>query len=143
MGHHINDKGEFQSDKFPQLPPDYVAINMKHEHNWPVLAALAVTYRDKKPDFAEDILTRLDSLHRAKKKDITFILNGRPITNPHPIRVSHEELCALAEQPFDSSITYESGVRAGLLKPSGFLKIEDGMVLHVTGATPVREPGDA
>ena len=66
MGHHINSKGEFDSDKFPNLPPDYVAINIKHPHNWPVIAALAEVYKDRKPEFSEDLLIRLDSLRREK-----------------------------------------------------------------------------
>ena len=29
MGHHINEKGQFQSDKFPELAPDKIVLSFK------------------------------------------------------------------------------------------------------------------
>ena len=62
MSHHINDKGEFQSDKYPDLPPDKIIISFKHSQTWRGLALIAKDYDATDPDLAADIRTRLASI---------------------------------------------------------------------------------
>ena len=59
MGHHINENGEFQSDKHPELPPDKVIVSFKDTNAWPALRELARHYEDVDPEFAADIRQRL------------------------------------------------------------------------------------
>lgn len=59
MGHHIDDQGRFQSDKYPDLPPDKVVVSFKDSHALPALMALARGYIQTDPEFAADILERL------------------------------------------------------------------------------------
>ena len=61
MGHHINKDGQFQSDKYP-VPPDMVMLSFHDRLARFPLAYLAAWYREKNPEFAEDIATRLNSV---------------------------------------------------------------------------------
>lgn len=55
MGHHINEKKQFQSDLHPELPPNKIIVSFDHPQSWPALAALAEGYEDTDPELAEDI----------------------------------------------------------------------------------------
>ena len=59
MGHHINKKGQFQSDKYPDLPPDKIILSFKDEAAKRALAVFASYTKDK--ELAHDILERLGS----------------------------------------------------------------------------------
>ena len=59
MGHHIDDQGRFQSDKYPNLPPDKIIVSFKHPDAWPALAALAEAYQMRDEELAADIRERL------------------------------------------------------------------------------------
>lgn len=61
MGHHINDKGEFQSDRHPELPPDHILISARHPEAGPALYALAMAIKESEPDRAVRILEALES----------------------------------------------------------------------------------
>lgn len=63
MGHHFNDKGEFQSDKHPELPPDRIRLNLRNPRSKRALLVLAEDYEDTDPELAEDLRTRLETLH--------------------------------------------------------------------------------
>ena len=54
-GHHINDKGQFDSDKFADLPAGLVAINTEKPRNWPGLLLIADAYQEKDSEFADDL----------------------------------------------------------------------------------------
>lgn len=70
MGHHIDEKGRFQSDKYPELGPDKVVISLKDRRTWEGLRMIATAYcatrnRDRRAEereFGKDLLARLDSL---------------------------------------------------------------------------------
>lgn len=62
MGHHINEKGEFQSDKHPELPPDRIRINFQNPRSHRALWYLASDYQSEDSELAEDIRTRLKAL---------------------------------------------------------------------------------
>ena len=62
MGHHFNNKGEFQSDKH-DLPPDRIRLNLKNPRSKMALLALADAYQDSDPELATDLRTRLAVLH--------------------------------------------------------------------------------
>lgn len=64
MGHHIDDQGRFQSDKYPELPPDKVVISLTDKRAWYSLLLLADAYRDDDPEFAEDLKARVQQLSR-------------------------------------------------------------------------------
>jgi len=57
MGHHINEKGEFQSDKYPELEPDKFLLNFKD----PVARDAIRLYAEKtdNKELSEDLLKRL------------------------------------------------------------------------------------
>ena len=57
MGHHINEKGEFQSDLHPELPPDKFLLSFKD----PVAREAIRLYAEKTDmkELAEDLLKRL------------------------------------------------------------------------------------
>lgn len=59
MGTHINDKGQFQSDKYPTCPPDKVPLSV----NDPTAQHLLWQYADIREavdfDFAHDLRSRL------------------------------------------------------------------------------------
>ena len=55
MGHHLNENGKFQSDKFPDLPEGYVAFKIADPANWPQLELACAVYRDRDAEFAADL----------------------------------------------------------------------------------------
>ncbi len=61
-GHHINEKGEFQSDKYPHLPVDKILLSFRNPASHAALAVLAQNYVWIEPELAEDIRTRLASV---------------------------------------------------------------------------------
>ena len=62
MGHHINDKGQFVSDKYPYLKPDHVILSFRDPAARLGLKILANTTRDI--EFGKDIKTRLKSIQK-------------------------------------------------------------------------------
>ena len=64
MGHHINKEGQFQSDKYPDLPPDKIILSFKDTNAKLALAFYVnsvLKYGGDK-ELAEDIQTRLETL---------------------------------------------------------------------------------
>lgn len=59
MGHHIDKQGRFQSDKYPDLPPDKVVISLKDPLAWDGLLNIATAYQDTDPEFAMDLEKRV------------------------------------------------------------------------------------
>ncbi len=64
MGHHINDEGQFQSDKYPDLPPDKIVLSFKEPAARVALQAYIIVATDQ--ELAKDIKTRLQSLRDAR-----------------------------------------------------------------------------
>lgn len=63
MGHHIDDQGQFQSDKYPELGPDKVVISLKDPLTWAGPRMIAVQQQDGGDrGFGDDLLERLDVL---------------------------------------------------------------------------------
>ena len=60
MGHHIDDEGRFQSDKYPDLAPDKIVLSFKDPHAQIALDMYAEMCEDA--ELREDILARLDSI---------------------------------------------------------------------------------
>ena len=56
---HLNSKGQFQSDKFPSLPPDFVAFKIT-KITAGRLRELALLYWEKDPEFAQDLHKRCE-----------------------------------------------------------------------------------
>jgi len=65
MGHHINDKGQFQSDKYPDLSPDKIILSFKDSDARLVLRFYAYLTDDR--ELAEDIETRIKSIKGKKR----------------------------------------------------------------------------
>lgn len=66
MGHHINEKKQFQSDKYPELKPDKIVLSFKDRHARYALLVYAHQVKGAGGDveLAEDILTRLESIKK-------------------------------------------------------------------------------
>lgn len=64
MGHHIDSKKRFQSDKNPDLPPDKITLSFKDRHARYALFVYAhqVKAAGGDAEFADDILERLNSI---------------------------------------------------------------------------------
>ncbi len=66
MGHHIDNEGRFQSDKYPELPPDQIILSFKDPHARIALRAYAMSVRSNNVqsdvEFADDIQFRLYSI---------------------------------------------------------------------------------
>ena len=62
MGHHINDKGQFQSDLHPDLAPDKIILSFRDPAARLGLKILANTTRDI--EFGKDIKMRLKSIQK-------------------------------------------------------------------------------
>lgn len=60
MGHHINKRGQFKSDKYPKLPPDKIILSFKDAAAREALRLYAKLTDDK--DLAWDIFTRLRTI---------------------------------------------------------------------------------
>lgn len=58
MGHHIDDEGRFQSDKYPELSPDKIVLSFKDPAAKVALRVYAAHTEDG--ELAEDITTRLN-----------------------------------------------------------------------------------
>jgi len=67
MGHHINDLGQFQSDKHPDLKPDHIVLDFKDPAAKHALHVYAASSTDE--ELNEDILTRLESLRQEHVSD--------------------------------------------------------------------------
>lgn len=63
MGHHIDNKGRFQSDKHPELPPDRIRINMANPRSMRAMFVLAQDYQEIDHELSNDIVRRLLNLY--------------------------------------------------------------------------------
>ena len=63
MGHHIVN-GRFQSDKYPDLPPDKIILSFKDPRAWTPLRTYATLTSDT--ELAEDILHRLKTVQNGE-----------------------------------------------------------------------------
>lgn len=84
MGHHINDKGEFQSDKHPDLPPDRLRVNITNPRSTRALLILADDYQGHDAEFADDLRNRVLALLNGRRfydeqgHRWTVLTTGRP-----------------------------------------------------------------
>lgn len=62
MGHHIDDEGRFQSDRYPELPPDKIVLSFKDPEALRALEVFAAISKDV--DLAEDVATRIATIRR-------------------------------------------------------------------------------
>lgn len=62
MGHHIDSKGRFQSDKYPDLPPDKIVLSFKDPRAYRALRRVAVDYLQTDPELSFDIWARMDTI---------------------------------------------------------------------------------
>ena len=72
MGHHINEAGEFQSDKHSDLPPDRIRLNLKNPRSTMALTVLAADYLEKDPELAADLLARLEMLFGPSLDQVSY-----------------------------------------------------------------------
>lgn len=56
---HIDVQGRFQSDKYPELPPDTIRLSFKDQRARRALAVLANDYESFDPQLSEDVRTRI------------------------------------------------------------------------------------
>jgi hypothetical protein len=59
MAKHINDEGQFQSDKYPRTPPDLVPLKVTDPDAQALLWAYSVLHFTRDPEFANDLQQRL------------------------------------------------------------------------------------
>ena len=69
MARHIDDQGQFRSDRHPDLGPDKIALSFKDIRARRALTALAEDYTSHDPDFASDIFRRLLTISGAGAAD--------------------------------------------------------------------------
>ena len=62
MAHHIDKEGRFQSDKYPDLPPDKIVISFKDPRALRGLRVIAEDYLDTDPELTADITERLKTI---------------------------------------------------------------------------------
>jgi len=62
MGHHINDEGQFQSDKYPDLGPDKIVLSFKDPRARRALRQFADDCAEGEPDLAADVRERLATI---------------------------------------------------------------------------------
>lgn len=62
MGHHINSLGQFQSDKYPGLPPDRILLSFSDPHARTVLERYAYLTLDR--ELAFDIMQRIATIKK-------------------------------------------------------------------------------
>lgn len=62
MGHHIDDEGRFQSDKFPELPPDKIVLSFRDPEACRALEVFAAICKDV--ELAEDVAARIATIRR-------------------------------------------------------------------------------
>ncbi len=80
MGHHIDDYGQFQSDKHPDLPPDRIRINFQNPRSWRALLILADDYQSKDRELSEDIRARIwDIISRSRGVTVFMSAAGKAI----------------------------------------------------------------
>lgn len=60
MGHHINDKGEFQSDKYPDIGPNKIVFSFRDPDARPLLFDYAKSIADR--ELGDDMLTGLKNV---------------------------------------------------------------------------------
>ena len=58
MGHHINENGDFQSDKYPDLPPNKIILSFNDPAARAVLEIYCALIQDR--ELAEDVLDVLN-----------------------------------------------------------------------------------
>ena len=68
MGHHINDNGDFQSDKYPELAPNKIILSFKDKHARTALNIYAELTEDA--ELAEDIFLVLNKWMSGKTSHI-------------------------------------------------------------------------
>jgi hypothetical protein len=78
MGAHINKTGQFQSDKYPDCPPDKVLLSLHDAKAQPLLWE----YENDDKEFGEDIKARLDMIGykhtatcRIELEDLAWLLH--------------------------------------------------------------------
>ena len=62
MGHHINKAGQFQSDKYPDLPPDKITLSFDDPYARTVLERYAHLTLDR--ELAFDIMQRIATIKK-------------------------------------------------------------------------------
>src|SRR5271170_2010311 len=62
MGAHINDKGQWQSDKYPTCPPDKVPLSVSDKSAQDLLWEYAQRRRKVDSEFSDDLESRLKAL---------------------------------------------------------------------------------
>jgi len=60
MGHHIDSKGRFQSDKYPELAPDKIVLSFKDPVARYALRYYAASCKDR--ELVNDILERIEAI---------------------------------------------------------------------------------
>ncbi len=64
MGHHIDARGRFQSDKYPDLPPDKIVLSFTDPRAYASLLLLAISYDGVDQALSDDVRARLLSIRR-------------------------------------------------------------------------------
>ena len=62
MGHHIDSKGRFQSDKYPDLEPDKIVVSFKDPRARKALFRLAEDCEDSDSELSWDVRERLSTI---------------------------------------------------------------------------------
>ena len=62
MGHHIDNQGRFQSDKYPDLAPDKIVLSFRDPCALLALAVLAERYETVDVELSNDIRERLRTI---------------------------------------------------------------------------------
>ena len=65
MGHHIDSEGRFQSDKYPDLPPDKIVLSF-HDTDARTALLLYASITDDL-DLSDDIEDRIESIEGGQR----------------------------------------------------------------------------
>lgn len=93
MGHHIDDQGRFQSDKHKDMPPNRIRVSLERPESLRGLLAIAADHAEKDPEFADDLLACLHTIHgdeaidRARYPTVVITVGGGKLTDESRQRI--------------------------------------------------------
>ena len=92
MGHHIDDQNRFQSDKHPETPANRIRMNLENPKSLRALVACAEDHRGDDPEFADDLMTCLRTIHGDEAIErathpIMLIYSGGQISNESRMKI--------------------------------------------------------
>ena len=84
VGHHLDEEGRFQSDKYPDLAPDKIVLSLHDPAAFRALAVFIVATDDR--ELASDLATRMLAMQELQDGMIAEAPQGVANDPPKPCR---------------------------------------------------------